>query len=396
MEAIQDRRVTSIFTTSVILILVGIFLFTALLNREYGLAVLCLIIFGISFIFRLWTRYSHRKIKVSSYLDRTKYFCGDNVSLGIVIENKKFLPVAVEAFFGNNKFMSEFLSENVPEFEDILLWHQRAVFNWKLIANKRGVHAIGPVRTKSGDLFGFFKKDTGPALTQQIIVFPKISDLKQFSLPRRDFFGAPGGKSPVDDPVYILGTSDYHYGRPAKRIHWKASARHFRLQEKIFESSHQEKVLIILDAEEFVQTQSEEAFESIIETAASAAVTISRQGCAVGFLSNCIMHDSDNQFIPVSAGTSQLSLILEAMARLKFETAGSIVNILKKGITIPSGTSCMFFSCTKNTSAQELIHHFKYRRLPIVFYSFEKANELRKDISVIKAPDFPEHEQDDI
>ncbi len=389
MEAVQDRRITSIFTSTVILIPVGIFLFIALLNREYGLAVLCLIIFGITFIFRLWARYSHLKIKVSSFIDRKKYFCGDDLSLDIVIENRKFLPVSVEAFFSNNNFLSGFSTDNDTVSGDSLLWYQKVIFNWKLKVLKRGVHEIGPLRIKAGDMFGFFKKDTGPALSRQIIVYPRIVQLKPFSIPRRDFFGAPGGKSPVHDPVYILGTTDYHHGRPAKRIHWKASARHSRLQEKIFESSHQEKVLIIIDVAEFMHTRAEEAFERVLETAASAAVTISRQGCATGLVTNCAMKGGDGPLVPVSARTSQLSLILEAMARLKIETSDSIVNILRRGIMIPAGTSCMFFSVKKDKSAHEVIHHLKHRRMPVVFYSFERAMELRKDLTDASIPDFP-------
>ena len=77
--------------------------------------------------------------------------------------------------------------------------------------------------------------------------------LAPFNLPKRDFFGVPGGESPVNDPVYILGTSDYHYGRPSKYIHWKASARYQRLQEKVFDSSEQEKVLFLIDVGEFAK-----------------------------------------------------------------------------------------------------------------------------------------------
>ena len=82
--------------------------------------------------------------------------------------------------------------------------------------------------------------------------------LGPLSLPRRDFFGVPGGESPVDDPVYILGTTDYQNGRPAKYIHWKASARHHRLQEKVFESTEQEKILLVVDVDQFVKAEAED------------------------------------------------------------------------------------------------------------------------------------------
>ena len=41
--------------------------------------------------------------------------------------------------------------------------------------------------------------------------------------------------------IYIRGHGDYQAGRPSRFIHWKASARHHRLQEKVFDPSEQEK-----------------------------------------------------------------------------------------------------------------------------------------------------------
>ncbi|MBW1691959.1 MAG: DUF58 domain-containing protein, partial [Deltaproteobacteria bacterium] len=49
----------------------------------------------------------------------------------------------------------------------------------------------------------------------------------------------------------MLGTRDYQNWRPARHIHWKASASHNRLQEKVFEPSEQEKVLLAVEVSQF-------------------------------------------------------------------------------------------------------------------------------------------------
>ena len=140
--------------------------------------------------------------------------------------------------------------------ESSLWWRQKADFRWELKAQRRGVYPIGPPRITVADLLGFFPKEREQA-PLQIIVYPRIIPLVPFSVPRRDFFGVPGKKSPVKDPIYILGTRDYQHWQPAKYIHWKASARHSRLQEKVFDPSEQEKVLLVLDVTPF--SRSEEA-----------------------------------------------------------------------------------------------------------------------------------------
>ncbi len=76
----------------------------------------------------------------------------------------------------------------------------------------------------------------------------------------RELFGVPGVKSPVKDPVYILGTRDYQPSGPSRHIHWKASARHLKLQEKVFEPSEQEKVLLALEVGSFQKSLANEAF----------------------------------------------------------------------------------------------------------------------------------------
>ena len=129
--------------------------------------------------------------------------------------------------------------------ESSLLWYQRTHFEWELTANRRGVHQIGPPISWRVTFLPSSPGRRGLKSLTRSLSIPRLVPLKSFSLPRRDFFGVPGARSPVQDPIYILGTRDYQHGQPAKYIHWKASARHNRLQEKVFESTQQEKVLLV-------------------------------------------------------------------------------------------------------------------------------------------------------
>ena len=106
-----------------------------------------------------------------------------------------------------------------------LLWYQTVAFRWEVTASRRGLHSLGPHRLVAGDLLGFFSRVGTEGNGLHVVVYPRIVPLRPFPLPRRDFFGIPGAEGPVKDPVFILGTRDYQPGRPAKHIHWKASAR---------------------------------------------------------------------------------------------------------------------------------------------------------------------------
>jgi uncharacterized protein (DUF58 family) len=378
MNAFYDRRASTLFTTLFILIIVIIVFFAALLNENRELEVLSVIVLSLAGGMKLWTQVSGFRVRASSFIDRKRLFAGDHLSLNISTENGKFLPVTISVDFSGNAVSSLFFCDKELKGDDTLLWNQRADFHWNLQAKSRGVHNIGPINIASGDLFGFFIKSKSSKETIQIIVYPRLVPLKPFNIPRRDFFGVPGGKHPVQDPVCILGTSDYHYSRPAKFIHWKASARHCRLQEKIFESTEQEKVMLVVDVEQFVKESAAEAFDLTLEAAASMAVHLKRRGSAVGFAANGVMTGKDiSPVVPISRSSAQISSILEAMARLQMNLAEPVIEFLRHSVRVPAGTTCVYFTYNKNSDAVLVYGYFRRRKAPAVIYTFRDILALR-------------------
>ena len=199
------------------------------------------------------------------------------------------------------------------------------------------------------------------------MVYPRLVSLKSFSLPRRDFFGVPRAKSPVQDPIYILGTRDYQHGQPAKYIHWKASARHDRLQEKVFESTHQEKVLLVVDVNSFASHQAEEDFERALEIVASLAVRLDQQGFAVGLVTNGSLSGGGVARVPVARNDGQTPAILELLARLQMRPQGDLQDMLYHGLELPWGVSCVCFFHHEDGTLQSAREYFKRRKTPVMF-----------------------------
>ena len=371
------RRVPSLFATSVILFFVGIFFFIALLTGQRDLIILSLLVFAMTGGLKLWTRFSPARLRCTLALEKNKVFAGDTLLLKAHAENNKFLPVWLEVEVPVDGSSYSLPSETPLAGQGSLLWYQMTGFQWEFTAATRGVREIGPLTILTGDLFGFFQKEREVGETMQAIVYPKLVPLGPLSLPRRDFFGVPGGESPVDDPVYILGTTDYQNGRPAKYIHWKASARHHRLQEKVFESTEQKKILLTVDVDQFVKAEAKDKFERTLEVVASVAVRLDRQGCAVGLLTNGVTQDI-SPVVSISRSPQQLSDILEALARLKMEPGEALIDMLRK-IEIPWGTSCLYFILKEDPAADVVRAHFKRRKTPVLPFTFETASALRRD-----------------
>jgi hypothetical protein len=86
----QDRGVPTIFVVPLMQFFVGLLLFIALLHGQRDLVVFSLLVLGVVFGAKLWTRISLSGIKSHSVVDKQKVFPGEKLTLRINAENKKF------------------------------------------------------------------------------------------------------------------------------------------------------------------------------------------------------------------------------------------------------------------------------------------------------------------
>ncbi len=363
----QDQRLPSVFVIPLMQFIVGLLLFVALLNGERDLTILALLLFGLVFTAKLWARISLSGLQCHSILDKGKVFPGETLHFQIWAENRKFLPVCLRAKVPVPPPIDPSPGQGKLVKEESLLWYQRTRLDWELTARRRGVHCLGPLQISAGDLFAFFSREKEAEESHTVLVYPRIVALKPFPLPRRDFFGIPGGMSPVKDPIYILGTRNYQNGQPAKSIHWKASARHNRLQQKIFEPAQQEKILIIVDVSQFAKEKAEEEFERTLEIAASLAVRMDRRGCAVGLVTNGAITGAGPALLPAARNRRQISAILEVLARLRMEPRANLLDLLRRGFAFRWGLSCIHFAHREDEALAETEQFFKYTQTPILF-----------------------------
>jgi uncharacterized protein (DUF58 family) len=377
MVTVEARRVPSLFITSIMLVLVGLFLGIALLNSQRELTVLCLFVLGMAGGLKLWTEASSFRVRCGQTLDKTRLFAGEKLVLSVLAENGKPLPVWLEVSVPTDGFSAKAGSDQAIRGEGSLSWFQRTQFQWEMTATRRGVYQIGPIKVLSGDLFGFFQKETERSEQHEVIVYPRLVPLAPFPLQRRDFFGIPGGKSPVNDPAYILGTTDYHHGRPAKHIHWKASARHNKLQEKVFEPTQQEKVFLVVDVRQFAQSHEYEAFERTLEVVASLTALLDRQGCGVGLLANGAVRGG-SPFIAITRSLRQVAAVLETLARLETEPAARVVDMLSV-VDIPWGTSCVYFTFKEDEETAVARECLERRNIPVLFLTAETVSNVRRN-----------------
>ena len=362
----QESREPTIFNSLFMLFFVSIFLFIALLYRQNELSLLSILILIVVGGAKAWTGMSATRIRWDSAIDNQRVFPGECVTLATTVENGKWLPVWLKikwSFDGALEPVGD--RDEISRQEAAVLWHQSVNFHQAFVAMRRGVYQVGPPRILTSDFLGFFEKKVRARDVTHILVYPRLVSLRPLAIRRRDLFGVPGAQSPVKDPVYILGTRDYQPTSPSRHIHWKASARHLRLQEKIFEPSEQEKVLLTLDAGSFEKSDQEENFERTLEVVASLAVKLDSMGYAVGFAANGTLKGGFSSAIPLTRGPRQIPAILETLARMQATPTGSVIKVIKQFLGSQRGISCVHFCYEADSSVTELEKFFKKRHIPV-------------------------------
>src|SRR4030042_4649011 len=316
----QETGVPSFFVIPLMQFFVGALLFIAVLFGQRYLIVLTLLVLGVMVGARPWAQRSLSGLQHHLRIDKLKTFPGEKLTLKVIVENTKLLPIWLRITIPAKGLIPPSSGETALTKEGNLLWYQRTHFDWDLTTDRRGVYQVGPLYLQAGDLFDFFSRQKKAEESHSLIVYPRLISLRPFPLPRLDFFGVPKAKHPVQDPIFILGTKDYQHGQPAKYIHWKASARHHRLQEKIFEPTEQEKILIVVDVDQFARNKAEEEFEHTLEIIASLAVRLDKKGYAVGLVTNGVVVGEGPTIVPITRNVKQLPAILEVLARLQMES----------------------------------------------------------------------------
>lgn len=376
MQALQQRLPT-LFASGLFQVFTLVLLFIALLYGQRGLVLLALLVLAMFNGAFLWSRFSLTGLTSRLSLSRDRVFPGEPLILKAEATNNKYLPVWLQLAVSTDRLLlppdhaSPFPSAAVPADAPLhssnqaeatdellpssretlfgeggLLWQQQAGWSWELKPQQRGIYSVGTLRLAAGDLFGFYKQEKNIPRTLSVIVYPRLVTLNDFAVPLQELYGAAGAKSPVVDPVYAVATRDYREGSPARFIHWKASVRQRRLQEKVFEPSAQQKILLALDVALFHRHKALQAFERTLEVAASLAVQLEQRGRAFGLVSNGSMQRSKDLPASLNAGggTHQLLHLLEMLARLQPLPRGSMEQELLRIGSLSRGITCLYFT----------------------------------------------------
>jgi len=174
---------------------------------------------------------------------------------------------------------------------------------WEETLPRRGRQRLHGVRITTGFPFGLFVKAARPALTDEVLVYPRVRPMTAESLRHRGDSGdaAARRRGRGGDLHDLRG---YRPGDDPRFIHWRSSAKAETLvvREHEAETSHDTRLVLVGRG-----VSRSEALEAGLSEAASIAVALTRAGAGVELR-------GPDCFVPLGHGRPHLRHVLGALA----------------------------------------------------------------------------------
>ena len=372
---LQENEAPSIFSLGLTLFFAWLVLFFALVRSNYSLVAPAAAILILMHGTRFWSRIAVTRLGLILSPDRTRLFPDESLVLTVGLHNAKLLPIWLQLQLGTPLHL---MPEQALEGETRLFSYQKSSRDFRLTAIRRGVVALGPATVVAGDLLGLHRRIRRYPSSHEIVIFPHLRKLQPLYIPFQEYFGIHASKGLVEDPAWYAGTRDYCGNRPARNIHWKASARLGVLQEKLYEPTSHRKVLFVLDCRGFGLNDSmpdTEDLERMIEAVASVAVALMDTGASFGFVTDARIGGSFASLLPMGRGPEHLGVVLEMLARLEPTSHGNLDALLREAIGSAMGV--VYFGAQAGEQVRSLFAPLAPRRRRMFFIFAAAATDDR-------------------
>ena len=290
-----------------------------------------------------WTRASLKGVTFERKLGERRAFPGEVVDLTLRIANEKLLPLgwlAVEDRWSlalplqdGEIFASPTGQMGFFRTALAVRWFERVSRRYHLRCTRRGFYPFGPVRLRSGDIWGLFRQESVDGHLDWLIVYPQVLPLEALGFPPKEPLGETKATWRIfEDPSRAVGIRDLRPEDGFRRIHWKASARRQELQVKVFEPTTSRNLVIFLNVATFTRHW-EGTNPLLLEKAIAVAASMASHGVEdrylVGLMANGSIPHSDQPIkVLPSRRPDQLARILEALAAVTSFTTSTIEGLL--------------------------------------------------------------------
>ena len=321
---------------------------------------------------RAWAALAFARVVYTRRTSRNRAFCGDELALESILANPRplplpwvevweLLPAALGPAGASERSFAEpdrvWVSRGVALFP-----YQRLRWRRKLVCRHRGVFALGEVRLRTGDPFGFFEREGQVRDRLELLVYPRVVPLRRLGLPlHHPSLDVVSPNSPVADPTRTATLRDYRPDDPQRLIHWPTTARRGDLQVRVLEPATSLHVSLLMDVRGFgFGIYQAELLELIVSAVASLAVFLHGEGAPLALLANT----NPPLTIPPGASVPHLQYILESLARLKPKPGPALVPWALAGL--PRGNTVVLAASDATADLRRSIVHLQEAGFTVV------------------------------
>lgn len=272
------------------------------------------------------------KLVIRREVDKAAVNEGEEFKVSVVIENDKWLPISFlllkEKIPANIEFTLDSSFNRFAEFNYHVTrhnvnWFERIRKSYGYKAHKRGTYLLKEIEVSIGDIFGLFSEDKIADDYIEIIVYPKLLDLKYLEFNTTSLYGDNIIKRWIyKDPIYIKGIREYSVEDRMKDIHWKSSLKMNKLMVKDYDYTSEMEVMVIVDVQcgdPYWQCIIPKDIERAISVGASLVRQSLKEGIPAGMLTNsqlmCYGNSSNKQVTP---SLNSMKSVMELCARMDY------------------------------------------------------------------------------
>ena len=272
----------------------------------------------------LWNWSTVRGLEVSVERRTRRARVGDDIEERITVRNKSAWPKS---------------TLEVEDVTDMPGYHNGRVLNlptkgfrsWRTLApaRKRGIYKLGPVRVSNTDAFGLFRRDQDFGGQDDLVVYPRVHELRDFEIPAGFLTGESAARRRSHDLTpHAASVREYSFGDSLSRIHWNSTARTGRLMSKEFDLGLASDVWILVDLHRDVQAG--ELEDSTDEYAVSIGASLAQKYIGAQLPVGLISYGDDRYLLPADTGAGQYERIMEFLARSKAEGSVALEDVISR------------------------------------------------------------------
>lgn len=184
----------------------------------------------------------------------------------------------LHSIFSNKEYTENYFIKTIPA-NDVI------EFSYEFIPKKRGIYFTGSLQLSNSSPLGLFSFSKSFENNSEIIVYPKILDIRGGWVNRISQRSIVSELSysymPTSLPGTTRGLREYVPGDSPRHIHWPSSAKANKLLVREFEIESSGYVFVILDSMDDYET--EEYFELAVTSAASLLNACHTEGLVTRF-----------------------------------------------------------------------------------------------------------------